>query len=220
MSYELDPLEYTAAAYVGKKLNKREAYRVLKDALDGSCELNKAMLARLVRYFEPATPAKSKTVADWLARALAGSGEIRKYLQFIYCDGENLIACDGHRLHVAYGHGAGMALGFYNKQLDLVHGSDWARYPDWARLIPGGKNVRLAGFDVDSFMPSASTKPVFYASFETPEAGRLNVNKAYLEAAQNVPSGLAENLETLATENGRVMVRAGDLTAVVMPLKI
>jgi hypothetical protein len=82
---------------------------------------------------------KSKKMTDfgWVALAVADNKDVRPYLQYVYSDGENLVATDGHRIHVL--ETTDYEQGFYDpksgEKLSEEDAKYVGQYPDWKRLM-------------------------------------------------------------------------------------
>jgi hypothetical protein len=121
-----------------KKPNKAQLwaqYKTLVSNLDGNDSITNTdnnVLVDMYNHFQPATPAKPKTPQQWLAKAMAGKGEVRHYLQYIYADGSNLVATDGNRLHIWTV--SDVADGYYDKNMQKIN--EDAKFPDYKRVLP------------------------------------------------------------------------------------
>ena len=128
----------TDIARAGEKLasrdfNKSACFDVFEQALYNNGQLDKQQLAKLYKYFAPKIPAKPKTDFQWVALAM-GNKDVRHYLNYVYSDGNRLIATDGSRAHCI--RNANYPAGYYDKQGNLVHDTNFAKFPDIDRVIP------------------------------------------------------------------------------------
>jgi hypothetical protein len=100
--------------------------------------LNK--LSEIYSYFMAAQSASPKTIEKWLCKSIANQ-DVRYYLNFAYCDGENLIATTGHILARIPNNNQFPADQYFDKQLQpVVH---QGKYPDCERVIES------TGFDAE-----------------------------------------------------------------------
>ncbi|MCK5020277.1 MAG: hypothetical protein KAS32_24775, partial [Candidatus Peribacteraceae bacterium] len=92
--------EIASMAYQLKVKRKDVFYKLINLLAEGTEDPvnNDDFLATIYAYFLPPVSAKSKTPDLWVAKAMAK--DVRYYLNFVYSDGERLMATDGHRLHV------------------------------------------------------------------------------------------------------------------------
>ena len=97
--------------------NKKAIYYTFREALRNNGQFDKAGLASLYAYFMPSLPAKPKTSEQWVAMAMANK-DVRYYLNYIYSDGNRIMATDGHRLHIV---NKSVAQGFYDKQMNNIN---------------------------------------------------------------------------------------------------
>ena len=178
-------------------------------------------LALLYTHFMPAAPAKPKTLAQWVARAAAGSKDHRYMVQYVYADlsAGQLVATDGHRLHLMPLPGEGFDQpGFYcPKTLEYLHGVEFATYPAYERIIPN--------------RAECETSPVKPAAWEVGELGNGTVyyktpygalNKQYVDAVLAAP-GVEFDVIYCREPGNSAVCFAGDadgVLALVMPIKV
>lgn len=115
------------------KLKKQQLIRHLENMYEEAIESQKPLLADLYVHFLPALPKVAKTAFEWVAKA-CNKELTRPYLNYVYCDGENIVATDGHRLHMSkapYGHG----VGFYDHSGKKICGVDYT-FPEYKKVIP------------------------------------------------------------------------------------
>ena len=179
-------------------------------------------LALLYTHFMPAAPAKPKTLAQWIARAAAGSKDHRYMLQYVYADlsAGQLVATDGHRLHMMPLPGEGFDQpGYYcPKTLEYLHGVEFATYPAFDRIIPD----RTVGVFRSPVKPAAwevgeTANGTMY--YKTP-CGALN--KKYVDMVLIAPGVEFEYIYCREPGYSAVCF-AGDVDgvlALVMPIKV
>jgi len=113
-----------------RKASKKDAYATVCNLIEGM-KLTEPDLAALYSYFMPVAPAVCKTPEQWVARAM-GDRDVRAYLNYVYSDGERIVATDGHRMHSwktdKY------PAGYYDKMMNPVDVE--YKYPDVGRVIP------------------------------------------------------------------------------------
>ena len=114
-----------------KKVKKDEAQGIIKDVYWKYPELVEHM-AMLYSYFMPAMPKRAATMFEWVAKA-TNAKDVRRFCQFVHCDGKFIICSDGHRLH--YAPSDGREVGYYHPITGDKVQED-ARFPDWQRVIP------------------------------------------------------------------------------------
>lgn len=86
----------------------------------------------------PAAPKKLKkdaTLFDWVALAVAPAKDLRDYLQFVYCDGDYIVATDGYRIHIAPNND-GLEVGYYCPRTATPVTHIQEKYPDYWRVVP------------------------------------------------------------------------------------
>ena len=87
-----------------KAASRREALDIILSVRPASGQTDTALAPedwqRLLLFFGPKAPAKAKTAAEWVAKAV-GKKDKRDYLNYLYSDGSRLIATDGHRVHLS-----------------------------------------------------------------------------------------------------------------------
>jgi hypothetical protein len=114
-----------------KKLNRKEAFSVVRESLETGEPMPNCALEALYKHFAPSKPKNVKEPWQWVAKAVA-KNDVRGMLCWLYSDGERLIGCDGHRLHIIP---TDLPNGYYDpKTCDPV--SFDMQYPDIDRVIP------------------------------------------------------------------------------------
>ncbi len=127
------------------KVKKAEAAKLILELAE---EFPAAIpkLGLLLALHQPPAP-KAATLFAWVAQACAGPKELRKYLQYVMCDGDHIVGTDGSACHVAPAEGR--AAGLYDPKTGV---SVWGleseypagetpsghpgRFPDWQRIMP------------------------------------------------------------------------------------
>jgi hypothetical protein len=114
-----------------KKLNRKEAFAVVRESLETGEAMPACVLEALYKHFAPSAPKNVKEAWQWAAKAVAVK-DARGMLCHLYSDGKRLIGCDGHRLHIVP---TALPVGYYDpKTCDPVDYD--AQYPDIDRVIP------------------------------------------------------------------------------------
>jgi hypothetical protein len=124
----------TTAAGLARKSTKKVLHDQLVKLATGELDglQQRVVLAQLYAHFMPSAPAKPRTGPEWLTKALAGSRDVREYLQYMYSDGTALVATDGNVM--LWIEGATYPQGYYDKAMNPVDIT--SRYPDYRRVIP------------------------------------------------------------------------------------
>jgi len=129
-----------------KQYSRKDAAELLRERIhqadDDNSEtvtLSRGEAERLYKQYLPKLPARAKTAEQWAAKAVTGARDCRYYLQYLYSDGENLIATDGHRLHrvktTSYAPGFYCPKSFNPVDVDV-------KYPDCERFFQGEPVLR------------------------------------------------------------------------------
>lgn len=211
MSYSVSDIA-TRAANLPHKVKKADAFARVKELAEKPADLD--TLAHLYAYFLPPLPAKAKDPAVWVARA-KGVNDVRHYLNYLYSDGNRLIATDGHRLHLMP---TNLPAGFYDKARNPVDVD--AKYPDVDRIIPKldqgtpHKLEDLAGLPVRTSEVGARGQYTIHA-YELP--GGVCVNKTYWDQATRDETGIVRISDP--TSSVRIDYPKGRL-AVIMPIRM
>jgi len=119
----------TLATKLHKKTNRKEAYDIVRSAIENDGVLDQYALANLYSFFIPNTP-KVKTDFQWVHTAISTEAT-RYYLNYVYVADGEMVATDGHRLHLAK---TELENGFYDKAGNKVEVD--ATFPDYHRVIP------------------------------------------------------------------------------------
>ena len=192
-----------------KKVNKAEAFAILRGYIAVGGELTEQDCAELYSFFLPSLPAQAKTLEQWVAKAV-GDRDVRFYLNYLYSDGKYLIGTDGHRMHRI---GTKLKAGYYDKALSKVE-VDY-KYPDTARFWETRKGEQT--FDIVlADLPVVEIETGCYWAYEIRIPGkkkRVYVNRPYLVDAVNRAEG---GKVTVLDSDSHVIV---DGNAVVMPMR-
>jgi len=135
-------IEVATAANGIKKPSKNRAFEIVLELIELSGAPTGEQLAELYSFFLPGIPKKPKTAEQWVAKARA-KNDVRAYLNYVYSDGNRLMASDGSRLHIC---ATKLDAGFYDDALSPI--SLDARFPDVDRIIPknDGTSVSVEAF--------------------------------------------------------------------------
>ena len=128
LNSNIDAFSKKDAFYVIEKLMKSDD----KTITDVETEM-------LYKYFLPKlSKKKAKSAIHWVAMACSSPKDIRRYLTYMYSDGDYLVATDGHRLHMVE---TDLDEGYYcPNSFERVDLDD--KYPDFNRVIPSYKTVQ------------------------------------------------------------------------------
>lgn len=119
------------------KVSKVDAARIIGDLAQTYPEAV-PQLGRLLAVLQPAAK-KAKDAFGWVAQA-AAKKDIRKYLNYVMCDGTQAVATCGSRMHIApcdkepglYDPKTGVKL----YDLDPSGANHPGKFPDWRRVVP------------------------------------------------------------------------------------
>jgi DNA polymerase III sliding clamp (beta) subunit (PCNA family) len=206
-----------------QKTNKAQLwaqYKTLVSNLDGNDSItntDNSVLVDMYNHFQPSLPAKPKTPQQWLAKAMAGKGDVRYYLQYIYADGSNLVATDGHRIHLYTANT--LSDGFYNKNIFKIN--EDAKYPDYKRVLPNPNRVRHQSRKLTkSFLLSGEVRVHSGKEEAINIIGDVWVKKQYLLDALSFWDS-SETVEiNYAGAMDSITISANDCLAVVMPIRL
>jgi len=184
--------------------SKRAIYASFREALNNGGQFDEIEMARLYAYFMPNIPAKPKTDEQWVALAMA-KNDVRHYLQYIYSDGNRIMATDGHRLHIVH---KSIETGFYNKEMIKVEAN--ARFPDVDRIIPKcDKHMFLSEASLADHIYGGKTRPVY-------QINDITIDSAYLKQACSV---FTDPVIQYTDEMSPVLIKDENKIAVVMPMR-
>ena len=202
-------------AHARKRPNKADAQETLRALADQYPEALPD-LAGLYAYFMPTKSKTAKTAFDWVAQAAAVK-DCREYLNFVYVTAEgDMVATDGHRLHRAPAP-ASLLPGYYDpRNGDWVHGPDFAKYPDYARVLADAEKGASTLYLEDPLTVGETDlgHPVYLLR---PDGDRAAFQIKYLDAAL---AGMPTPAARLRDSKCPVVLRDGDRLAVVMPIQL
>ena len=119
------------------KMTKAKCFIELKKLIDVLPEETdqdiQRILGTLYQHFLPPTPKKPKTREQWVQLA-KGNNDVRYYLNYVYSNGENLVATDGHRVHIMKD--TPLTKGCYDADMQFMD-DNW-NFPDYERLLLTG----------------------------------------------------------------------------------
>jgi hypothetical protein len=161
-----------------KKAIQKEAFAVVNELINSDTfhAATLDQLTTLYSYFMPAIPNKPKTVYQWLNKIKA-KNDVRRYLNYVYCDGGRLCATDGHRLLVTP-NDDGLAIGFYDEAMNHV-GTDIGTYPNLDRIIPATSNKTHEVVYIPTELKGLEVRP-FEHGYKINIFGNVWVNRKYL----------------------------------------
>lgn len=123
--------EFITKVYKHPYRSKAKTAEYIQDLIESGKQPTADDLAAIYRYMMPARASKLRknhTPYEWVAIAAANDKDKRKYLQWVYADGNRIMASDGHRLHILPDD---RTPGYYCPRTQAkVHDSDWYPYPD------------------------------------------------------------------------------------------
>lgn len=192
-----------------EKPKKVDAQVILKTLADQYPE-SIPDLAKLYTYFMPPLPKKVTSNFQWVAQAMARK-DVRYYLNYVYVTSSQFICTDGHRLHVAP-NDTGLVPGFYFANGDIAHDTDYAKFPDWERILNPDKEFTI---NIDTDLKLYDLQPLA-AKLLAYVIQDIGVNKVYLDQAIN---GLDKPTITLHKDKKQFKIVSGDRMAIVMPCR-
>lgn len=141
-----------------KKINKATAFQIINDISAGKHEgdeisISPVELAALYSFFMPPVPRKPKTPEEWVALAMP-KNDVRFYLNYLYSDGNRLMATDGTRLHVYKTEK--YPAGFYDAAMNSVAVD--GTYPQIDQVIPS--NVKEVSIPPEAELDMKQGLPV------------------------------------------------------------
>lgn len=133
------------------KLNKDKAFEHIKELMnkfDDGEPIVADDLAPLLSFFMPAVTKSKAAKDDFYGVALAsGIKDIRYYLNYVYSDGEVVVATDGYRLHITPYE---LPEGFYcHKTKTLLHDKNYHNYVKWEQIIPTNYKNRVKFSEIE-----------------------------------------------------------------------
>jgi len=212
-TYRIDNIANLAADLRPADYNKKVLYEIVKKACDSKGLVDPLDLAAMYAAFTPKHPAKPKTMEQWCWKAVAKK-DVRHYLNFAYSDGRRLMATDGHRLHIwktkKY------TPGFYDSNMNMAHGTDFAKYPDVDRVIPLRTKVAKVAMphELEVRHQQVNGKPVPVYVLDD----LVMINKELVDQAL---SGFDEPIIRFDDATTAIKIEDGEIgkTAVVMPMR-
>ena len=124
----------TQAYDIKRKPSKDIAGKMLQSLwIKADNDDDREALAALFKYFQPATPAKPKTVLQWVSKAKSKE-QIRYYITEVYSTGEYAVATDGHIMFVAPYQGPEGYIDHDGAALESLTRN--GTFPQWERVIP------------------------------------------------------------------------------------
>jgi hypothetical protein len=185
--------------------NKNAIYASFRDALTNDGQFNELAMAKLYAYFMPNTPAKPKTDEQWVALAKP-TNDVRYYLNYLYSDGNRIMATDGHRLHIL---NKSIEPGFYNKEMIKIEVD--GKFPDVDRNIPEcNKHMFFSEAKLADFEDNGKICPVY-------QINDVTVNAAYMKKAC---SGFTDPVILYSDKRHAIVIKDDNKMAVVMPMRV
>jgi hypothetical protein len=114
-----------------KKLTKEQAQDIIEQAYNNGICPDKDTLAELYRLLQPVTPAKAKTLTQWVYKGRSTEQARPPYLHHSYSDGENLVSTNGHIMLMIP---TELEPGFYDGNGNKIKHDD--TFPDYKRVVP------------------------------------------------------------------------------------
>ena len=163
--------------------SKEETFKSLLKIIEKNPDIiddNLGDFAQLYHYFTPSIPKKPKNVFNWISLA-KGKNDVRFYLNYVYCDLENIVASDGHRLHLS-NNSLNLDPGYYNEAMHSVEVD--GKFPDYNRLIPDvSKNhIKTSISDLTQDLDNDTKTKTHIMVFDNGEI-KVCLNKKYFDDA-------------------------------------
>lgn len=209
--------EFLTLAYNSPRMTKDKTADFIEDIIRDGRVPTIDDLAQIYRYMMPARPArlrKNFTPFEWVAAA-AGRDDIRHYLNWVYADGNRIMATDGHRIHI---HPDDREPGYYcPAKGELTYGVDYHPYPDADRVIPNVvENYRLVIDPVaDIHSNDSDRKPILKIG-----DSESYLKQQYWAEATAWGGGLEVYIPHAKDDAVRVDVPALNAMAVIMPVRV
>lgn len=204
-------------ALTTKKPTKAAAFDTLLGIIDQYNIAESPELLGLLRYFAPSAPTgKPKTPEDWVRLAVADR-DVRKYLNYVYSSGSQLVASNGHRIHVINTTPEAHPHGFYHPETMTPATDITADYtfPDYRRLFSASPDIITAivktergVLRTDSKLPKELTRLTLITG-ET-----VVLNSTYYNQATAQPYHTLRYLSTQALQ-----FDSDNTAAIVMPIR-
>lgn len=206
------------------KLKKRQLIAHLENMYEEATESTKPLLADLYVHFLPPAPKKSKIAFEWVAKACSTELQ-RPYLNYVYCDGNKIVATDGHRLHYSNAP-EGIEKGFYDHTGKKIDDVDYT-FPDWERVVPktDARSDKINLKTMENVLEISHISSVQKSKGENAFlnigglAGQVCVNKRMLEDALNGETEFVVSFKDWEEKHVK-MHNEGNLTCYADPLLI
>ncbi len=179
-------------------------------------------LARLYAHFLPKPGKRARTTWQWVAMAMA-KNDVRHYLCYVYVTEDEIVATDGHRLHVAP-NVEGLTPGYYDAAGNRIHAPDYARYPEYKRVIPSprapGRNWYDCTLDELPLVAESAKLSRYELPVADPESpNRVHINAKYVNALFSLDPDDAVQINTGGMGDSVLARLSHGRTAVLMPLR-
>ena len=187
---------------------KATVHDLIIEAINNDGKFDDRDMAQLYQYFTLKIPAKPKTVEQWVAKAMP-KDDIRYYLNYIYSDGNRIMATDGTRLHLAE---IEYPAGYYDQNMNFIHPVDWAQYPDIDRLINNDRPHNIKFSDLMLFLYAVNGDQVGSFIFNND----IKINANYLkQSAQYFDNPIVK----FSNKDTSVMIKTDGRLAIIMPMR-
>lgn len=189
-----------------KKPTKREALEIVLGLYENNPNNE---LAKLYKFFEPSVPKNPKTVEGWILKACADKKDI-DYLQYVYSDGETLVATNGYRLHLC--RNVKWLEGYYDKAFLPINLS--YTYPKFENIISPEREARqvfkVSDIDRTSFLVLLKKKELYHYKI-----GDLKIDKKYFDDAISFISGDSE----VFVFDSKIQIHDGNQLAIISSMR-
>ena len=239
MTYDLKQEIYRAWAGEYRALPKDQhlaALQALADLLADRANYETVeTFRRIAAALRPRSPATPKNATDHLIRFVAGKGEVRGFLRYVWVVGDYVYASDGHtacRYHLdATGHlpeSQPYALDPVRGVLPLPRSKDGEDYRplSFANIFDRAIASATAPADVTDTKANyrVGKRDYIAARLDGPGESRVWVNDAYLKRALNVPKDYPAPTVKINPKDplASAVIDYGTLggTAIIMPVRI
>lgn len=201
--------EIIKLAHNVKPPSKTMAFSMLRDLIKDIGPEHSEKLVHLYSYFVPKFKVP-KNEKQWLAVA-RGQSDVRFYLNYIYSDGERMIATNGHRAHVVFHKNDP---GFYSDEWVKVQDQNFSTFPDVNKVTPSIKDnpITLNAGDLKQCEIIKLDRVFAYHLH-----GKTYVKKQYIDQAVSM---LPDAKIHIRDEISTILVRSDETKnyAVVMPI--
>lgn len=210
-----DLKQIAGKATKGKKPTKKVIFNSVLEMIKTG-EIEESQLVDLYKFFTPPTPKKPKTSIDWLAMSMS-KNDVRNYLNYIYCDGGNVVSTDGHRLHLV-GNDIGLEKGFYDKAGNPV--GEVGNFPNYASVIPSVESrlppVQLSDLKIEEDLICDQIKNIHICNIEYNNM-RYKFQQEYWNQAVSIMDNPRIYFGEKSTDS--ILIVDGKHTAVVMGMR-